>query len=122
MKLIRHTVSSPTSSMSIVCLGNSGIAHNLRAVFQSPGSPRHKVAFACSESELKHFLRVLTNGLTSEAALVRLFRNRGFMEAISLGSGSVKIRYEIDDSCSRAGTKGVVFGHYKLKPIEDKTE
>ncbi len=105
--------------MTLVYLGSSGGAQNLRGIFQSPGDGRRKVAFSCSESDLKSFLRVLETGVAGEKALICLSRDRGFVEAISLGQGTVEIRYEIQDSRSRTGTKGVVVGQYKLKPVEE---
>jgi hypothetical protein len=118
MKLIRHTVSGPASSMSLVCIGNSGGSQNLRAVFQSPGNCRHKVAFACLESELKPFLRVLETGVPGEKALIGILRDRGFLEAAAIGPGCLEIRYEIHPSRSRGGTKGVVVGQYKPRPVK----
>ena len=119
MKLIRHTVSGPTSSMSLVCRAQSEIGQNLRAVFQSPGDDRRKVAFACAASELENFIRILGNGRCGEEAVINLFRNRGYIKGTTIEPGHLEIRYGILPSSSRGGTKGLVTGHYSIKPVKN---
>jgi len=51
--------------------------------------------------------------------MISLSRDRGFLEAVAIGPGCVEIRYEVRPSRSRGGTKGVVIGQYKLKPLKE---
>ena len=92
MEIIRHIVSGPSPSMCLVHLGESiseskRSAH-LRAVFQSPGTGRRKVAFACDSNELALFLRVLSREIEGESATIPISRNRGFVRVTSLKSGA----------------------------------
>lgn len=121
MSLQRHIVSGPSSSFALVQLGETGVGNDarchVRAVFQSLGDGRQKAAFSCSSREMKNFLRVIGEGIIGETALVSLSGARGFLEAFVVDSGDRRIRYEIHLSCSRGGTKGTVYGSYRLEPV-----
>ena len=119
MEIIRHIISGPSSSMCLVHLGESiseskRSAH-LRAVFQSPGTGRRKVAFACDSNELALFLSVLSREIEGESATIPISRKRGFVRVTSLKSGDKKVIYQILPSRKRDGTEGVVSGRYRME-------
>jgi hypothetical protein len=124
MKLQRHIVSGPSSSLALVQIGESGegddTRSHVRAVFQSLGEGRKKAAFSCSSRELSKFLRVIGSGRIGETALVTLSGARGFLEAFVVDSGDRRIRYEIHASRSRGGTKGTVYGNCREEPVRTR--
>ena len=122
MEIIRHIVSGPSSSMCMVHLGDSITeskrnAH-LRAVFQSPGTGRRKVAFACDSNELALFLGVLSKDIEGESAKIPISRKRGFISVTSLKSGEKKVIYKILPSRKRDGTQGIASGRYRMEGHE----
>lgn len=119
MEIIRHIVSGPSPSMCLVHLGDSITeskrnAH-LRAVFQSPGTGRRKVAFACDSNELALFLGVLSRDIEGESAMIPISRKRGFISVTSLKSGEKKVIYQILPSRKRGGTQGIASGRYRME-------